>query len=80
LSNDQVQLRSGRCLAVDLIEEADEFLMPMARHALADDPALEHVEGGEQCCRAVALAIMRHGAGPTSLQREAGLGAVERLI
>jgi hypothetical protein len=29
----------------------------MARHALADDPALEHVERGEQCCRAVALVI-----------------------
>src|ERR1700680_2512475 len=33
--DDQVQLRSGRGLAVDLIEEADEFLMPMARHARA---------------------------------------------
>ena len=30
--DDQVQFPPGRGLAVDLVEEADEFLMPMARH------------------------------------------------
>jgi hypothetical protein len=29
-------------------DEADELLMPMARHAAADDLALEHAERGEQ--------------------------------
>jgi hypothetical protein len=39
----------------DLVEEADEFLMPVTGHALADDPALQHVERGEQRRGAVAL-------------------------
>ena len=29
--------------------------MPMARHALADDPAVEHVESDEQGRRAVPV-------------------------
>jgi hypothetical protein len=53
--DDQVEFSPSRGLTVDLVEEADEFLMPMARHALADDPTLQHVEGGEQCRRAVAF-------------------------
>ena len=31
--DDQVELSHGRGLAVNLVEEADEFLMPVARHA-----------------------------------------------
>ena len=60
--DDQMQLHSGRGLAVDLVEEADEFLMPMARHALADDLALQHVERGEQCRCAVALVVVAPSA------------------
>jgi transposase len=45
----------GRGLAIDLVEEEDEFLMPVARHALGDDRAVEHIEGGEQGGGAVAL-------------------------
>src|SRR5207244_3031745 len=58
--DDQVELPPGRGLAVDLVEKADEFLMPMARHALADDLAVEHVERGEQRRCAVPLVVMRH--------------------
>ena len=54
-----MQFPPGRGLAVDLVEEADEFLMPMARHALADDLAVEHVERGEQRRCAVPLVVMR---------------------
>ena len=35
--DDQVQLEVGRGFAIDLVEEADELLMPAAAHALADD-------------------------------------------
>jgi hypothetical protein len=34
--------------ALDGVEKADEFLMPMALHAAPDDLALEDVESGEQ--------------------------------
>ena len=46
--DDQVHLPLGRSFAVDLVEETDELLMPVAAHALADDLAVEHVERGEQ--------------------------------
>src|SRR5258708_16219487 len=67
--DDQVQLPLGRSLPVDLVEEADELLMPMAAHALADDLALEHVECREQRRGAMALVIMRHRPASAALQR-----------
>ena len=77
--DDQVQLPPGRGLAIDLVEKADEFLMPVARHALADGAALQHVERGEQCGRAMALVVMRHRPAAGPLHRQSWLGAVERL-
>src|ERR1700691_340654 len=77
--DDQVQLPFGRGLAVDLVEETDELLMPVAGHTLADDAALQHVERGEQRRRAVALVIMGHRPAATALHRQPRLGAVERL-
>ena len=56
--DDQMHFTLGRGLAVDLVKEADELLMPVAAHALADDLAVEDVEGGEQSGRAVPLIIM----------------------
>ena len=46
--DDQMHCALGRGLAIDLVEEADELLMPVATHALADDLAVEHVERGER--------------------------------
>ncbi len=53
--------------------------MAMALHVAADDGAVEHVEGGEQCRRAVALVVVGHGPGAALLHGQAGLGTVERL-
>ena len=77
--NDQMHFALGRGLAVDLVEEADELLMPVAAHALADDLAVEHVERGEQSGRAVPLIIMSRRAAAAALHRQPRLGAVERL-
>jgi len=68
-----------RHFAFDAVEEADELLMAVALHVLADDRAVEHVERGEQRRGAVAFVIMRHGAGAALLHRQAGLGTIERL-
>ena len=35
-------------LSLDLVEKADELLMPMLLHAASDDLAFEDVEGGKQ--------------------------------
>ena len=53
--------------------------MPVLWHAAADHLAFEDVQRGEQRRRAVALVIVRHRAALAGLQRQAGLGAVERL-
>ena len=76
---DGVDHLAGRDLALDGVEEADELLMPVALHAAADHRAVEHVQRGEQRRRAVALVVVGHGPGAALLQRQAGLGAVERL-
>jgi hypothetical protein len=71
--------RSGRNGALDGVEELDEFLVTMMRHATPDDCAMENVERGEQGSRAVALVVVGHGPAFARLQRETGLSAVERL-
>ena len=75
----EMQVEFGRGLDVDLVEEADELLMPMARHAFADHLAVEHVEGRKQCGRTIAFVVVCHGLATALLQRKAGLGAIEGL-
>ena len=72
------QLACGH-LGLDGIEEADELLVPMALHAAADHAALQHIEGGKQRGGAVPDVVVRHGAATPLLQRQPGLGAIERL-
>jgi hypothetical protein len=53
--------------------------MTMALHVTSNDRAVENVECGEQGRGAVAPVIVRHGAEPDLVQRQARLGAVEGL-
>src|SRR5215475_12012972 len=64
---------------LDDVQEADELLMAVALHALADDLALEDIESREQRGRAMTLVIMGHGAGASRLHRQARLGAIKGL-
>ena len=70
---------AGPDRALDGVEELDELLVGVARHAAADHGAVEDVEGGEQGGRAVTLVVVGHGAAFAGLHGQAGLGAVERL-
>ena len=54
--------------------------MAVALHAAPDHASVEHAEGGEQGCGAVALVIVRHGPAAPGLDRQPGLGAGERRI
>src|SRR3954466_13091743 len=76
---DEVDGPSGGDLHLDLVEEADELLMPMLLHAAPDDLAFEHVEGSKQGGGAVAFVVMSHGGGAALLEGQARLGAVECL-
>ena len=53
--------------------------MAVTGEALADELAGEHVEGGEQRGRAVALVVVGDGPGAALVHRQALLGAVEGL-
>ncbi len=70
---------AGRHLALDGVEKLDKLLMPVTWHATAGDRAFQHIQGSEQRRRPVAFVVMRHGSGLAGLERQAGLGAVERL-
>ena len=70
--------RLGR-LAFEPAREGKVLPMAVALHALADDPAVEQVQGREQCGRTVTFVIVCHGPRATRLDRQAGLSAVERL-
>src|SRR5262245_46858536 len=61
------------------VEEADEVLMPVVPHALADDLDLKHIERCEQRSGAMTPVIMRHGTGAPRFEGQAWLGAVECL-
>jgi hypothetical protein len=76
---DDVDGLFGRNLSLDLVEEADELLMPMLLHAASNDLSFEHIEGGKQGGGAVALIVVGHGGGAPLLQGQTRLGAVERL-
>src|SRR6516162_3154129 len=77
--DDDVDDLARRHLRLDGVEEADELLMAVALHAAPDDLTFKHVESGEECGRAVADVIVRHGAEPPLLHRQAGLAAIEGL-
>ena len=76
---DQMQIEMGGGLAINLPEEGQELVCPMAGQTFADDFAGRDVERGKKRRSAVALLIMGHGSGAAFLQRQARLGAIESL-
>jgi len=62
-----------------VLEELQPFLMPVPRHALADDHAGQHVQCGEQGGGAMALVVVGHRLAAALDHRQRCLGAVERL-
>jgi hypothetical protein len=76
---DDMDRLAGRHLTLDGVEKADEFLMPMALHAAADDLAFKDIEGSEQGGGAMALIVVGHGGAAPLLHRQPRLGAVKGL-
>src|SRR5438034_8519370 len=77
--HDKMQIEIGWRLGVDLVEETNEFLVSMTRHAVADHFAIEHAQRGEQCGRAVALVVVRHCPATPLVDRQSWLGTIECL-
>ena len=76
---DQMEIEDVGCLGVDPFEKSNELLMPMTRHAIADDLAVEHVQCRKQCRGAIAFVIVGHRPATAFLQGKARLGAVQGL-
>jgi len=77
--HDQVHVQFARRLLVDALQEADELLMPVLRHAVADDRAIQRPQGRKQGGGAVSLVVVRHRATAARLHRQARLASVESL-
>lgn len=71
------------CLCVgagtDAIEEADEFLMPMALNVWADHRSIDDIEGGKQGCGSVACVIVELDRPAATFHGPTGLCEIELL-
>src|SRR5712672_2162974 len=77
--HDDVNVEIGGHMLFDGVEEAAEFLRPVARHAFADDGSGLYVEGGKQRGRPVPLIVMGVPFDLPGSHREQRLGAIQRL-
>jgi hypothetical protein len=75
---DDVDRLVGRDLALDGVEETDELEVAVALHAAADHRSVEHAEVANRVVVPWRLVVC-HGLAPPGLDRQSGLGAVERL-
>ena len=76
--DDQMQIEPVGCLRVDLVEETDELLMPMTRHTITDDFAIEHTQAANKVVVPLRY-VVRHGPTSALLQWKTGLSAIESL-
>ena len=76
---DDVNIKLGRDLALDLAQEGQPLLMAVTRGGMSKNLAREIVEGGKQGDRSVTVVIVSLGADMTLTQRQTGLTALEGL-
>src|SRR5215813_12305141 len=56
--DDEVDIKIVRHTGLDMLQKAEEFLVPVARATLGEHAAVGDVEGGEQGCRAVSHVVV----------------------
>lgn len=77
--DDEMKIQVERRLDVDELQEADEFLMSVMRHAVADHRPVEHAERGKEGRGAVAFVIVGLASRDSRAQGQQGLGPVQGL-
>jgi hypothetical protein len=77
--NDEIQVEFGGGVSIDLFEKAQELLMPMTQHTIADHLAGEQAKSRKQGCRAVACVVVSHRFTTAFLQPHTRLGLIEGL-
>ena len=75
----QVQRDISGEFRIQAAQEFQKLLMTVARVALADDFALQNLQGSEQTGGAITLVIVSHRAQTPLLHGQSGLGAVQCL-
>src|SRR5271167_4151797 len=76
---DEMELEVSGEASINAAQELQEFLVPMALMALADDGAREQVESGKEAGGAVTLVVVSHRPAAPLLHRQARPRAVQRL-
>ena len=66
--NDEVKVKTLRCLPINLSQKFDPFLMTMTRHAAGDHAPFGHLDGREQCRRPIALVVVGHRSTTTAFE------------
>jgi len=56
--DDQMQMQAGGHFGIKAFQKANEFLMSVTGHAIADNSAVEHTESREQRGRTVAFVVV----------------------
>ena len=69
---DHMDQPAGRDVALEAVEKAQEFLVPVALHALADHRAVENIEGRKQRGRAITDIIVSHCPGAARFRGKPG--------
>ena len=77
--DDEMRIERRRYIGVDMLEEAQELLMAMARAALREDFAIGDIEGGEQGRRTVSDVIVGDTLNIAKPERQHRLRAFQRL-
>src|SRR5690606_36458904 len=76
---DQMEVPICRSLSVDELQELQPFLMAMTILALPDQGTIGHVQRRKERGSAMAHIVMGHSSGPSFLQGQSRLRAVEGL-
>ena len=74
--HDQVQIQPGWRISIDVLQEANKFLMAMAGHAIPNDLAIEHAERGKQGRCAIAYIVVGLAGRDPRAQRQQWPGSV----
>ena len=77
--HDDMDVEIGGEMLFNGVEEAAEFLRPVARHAFADDGTGLHVEGGKERGRPVPLIVVGAPFGLPWSHWQQRLGTIQRL-
>src|SRR5438093_6920663 len=77
--DDDVQVYACRCFLIDFFEKANEFLMTMSRHTVANHFPIQNIQSSEQRRCAVPFIVMRESAAASGFHRQSRLSSVQGL-